>query len=416
MTEKIVLALSGRGANNAIQGMIEEYTNPLRDLGLSVVNVKMEPAELQYAVEQIAARKVAFALTWLGIGQDVPVVLGPERARNNVWEAFRVPLLKLHGDSPAYFVDRHSDVPRTSVNLYAASEFVHFRRRWLPQAKALTAVVPPMPLAPIDRTKIDLSIRRKGKLVFLKNGNSPTQLRQLWHDRLPKSVATLIENIAEEIVAIGLRPGPLHIGDCVADFLIAHGIAPESTGDLMLLLTAQIDDYLRRVKSQLIVESLLDLPVIIQGNLWEHVDFTGRRAKLIPGQDFESSRRIFSDELGIIDMSPNLDSGPHERVMRGAGSYACVLTNRQGWLTAALGEFEELTFEFNSESIRAKANDAISNPNRFVDLGIAFGDRFREIYTRQAYANTIVDFAELAALKCSAEKPVIQPFFVWPES
>ncbi len=416
MSEKIVLALSGGGANNAIQGMIEEYTNPLQDLGLSVVNVKMEPAELQYAVEQIAADKVAFALTWLGIGQDVPVVLGPERARSNVWEAFRVPLLKLHGDSPAYFVDRHSDVPRTSVNLYAASEFVHFRRRWLPQAKALTAVVPPMPLAPIDRSKIDLSIRRKGKLVFLKNGNSPTQLRQLWRDRLPKSVATLVEDMAEAIVAIGLRPGPLHIGDLIADFLVAHGIQPESTGDLMLFFTAQIDDYLRREKSQMIAEALLDLPVIIQGSLWEQVDFGGRRAKLVPGQDFESSRRVFSDELGIIDMSPNLDSGPHERVMRAAGSYACVLTNRQGWLTAALGEFEDLTFEFNPDSIRAKASDAISHPDRFLDLGVAFGERFREVYTRQAYANCIVDLAELAALRCGAEKPVIQPFFVWPRS
>jgi hypothetical protein len=416
MNEKIVLALSGGGANNAIQGMIEEYTSPLRDLGLSVVDVKMEPAELQYAVEQIAAGRVAFALTWLGIGQDIPVVLGPERARTNVWEAFRVPLLKLHGDSPAYFVDRHSDMPRTSVNLYAASEFVHFRQRWLPQAKALTAVVPPMPLAPIERSKIDLSTRRKGRLVFLKNGNSPTQLRQLWRDRLPQSIGTLVENMAEEIVAIAVRPGLLHIGDRVADFLIARGIQPESTGDLMLFFAAQIDDYLRRVKSQMIAEALLDLPVIIQGDLWEHVDFSGRRAKLIPGQDFESSCRMFSDELGIIDMSPNLDSGPHERVMRAAGSYACVLTNRQGWLTAALGEFEDLTFEFDPDSIRAKASDAISNPDRFVDLGVAFGDRFREIYSRQAYANAIVDLAELAALKCSAEKPVIQPFFVWPES
>ena len=416
MTEKIVLALSGGGANNAIRGMIEEYTSPLRDLGLSVVDVKMESAELQYAVEQIAAGKVAFALTWLGIGQDIPVVLGPDRARNNVWEAFRVPLLKLHGDSPAYFVDRHSDVPRTSVNLYAASEFVHFRRRWLPQAKALTAVVPPMPLAPIERSRIDLATRRKGRLVFLKNGNSPSQLRQLWRDRLPKSVATLLESMTEEIVPIGLRPGPLYVGDRIADFLAARGIQPESTGNLVLFFTAQIDDYLRRVKSQMIAEALLDLPVIIQGNLWEHVNFSGRRAKLLPGQDFESSRRIFSDELGIIDMSPNLDGGPHERVMRGAGSYACVLTNRQGWLTAALGEFEELTFEFNSDSIRAKANEAISNPDRFVDTGVAFGDRFREIYSRQAYANAIVDLAELAALQCSVEKPVIQPFFVWPES
>ena len=128
MADKIVLALSGGGANNAVRGMIEEYTNPLLDLGLSVVNVSMEPAELQYAVGQIAGGNVAFALTWLGIGQGLPVVLGPERSRTNVWEAFRVPLLKLHGDSPAYFVDRHGDLPRNSVNLYAASEFVHFRR------------------------------------------------------------------------------------------------------------------------------------------------------------------------------------------------------------------------------------------------------------------------------------------------
>jgi hypothetical protein len=396
--------------------MIEEYTNPLRDLGLSVVNVAMEPAELQYAVEQIAGGNVAFALTWLGIGQGLPVVLGPGRSQTNVWETFRVPLLKLHGDSPAYFVDRHSDEPRNSVNLYAASEFVHFRRRWLRQAKSLTAVVPPMALAPIERNKVDVSTRRQGKLVFLKNGNSPTQLRQLWRERLPQSVATLVENMADEIAAVGVRPGVLHIGDLVATFLTAHGIEPESTGDMMLFFTAQIDDYLRRVKSQMIAEALLDLSVIVQGNHWEHVDFSGRRAKLIEGQDFESSRRIFSDQLGIVDMSPNLDSGPHERVMRGAGSYASVLTNRQGWLTEAFGEFEDLTFEFNTESIRAKASDVISHPDRFLDLGVAFGQRFREVYTRQAYANYIVDLAELAALQWSAEKPVIQPFFIWPGS
>ena len=416
MTDKFVLAFGGQGANNAIQGMIAEYTQPLESLGLSVVQVAPEAAELRYAVEQIASGKICFAMTYLGIGQTLPVTVGPERVQKNVWEHFRVPLLKLHGDSPAYFVDRHSDVPRNSVNLYAAVEFVHFRRRWLPKARALTAVIPPMPLAPIDRREIDLSTRRQGKLVFLKNGNSPTLLRQLWRDRLPRSIATLVENMADEIVTIGMRPGVLHIGDVVATFLTAHGIEPESTGDLMLFFAAQIDDYLRRVKSQMIAEAMLDLPVIVQGNHWEHVDFSGRRAKLIEGQDFDSSRQIFLDQLGIVDMSPNLDSGPHERVMRGAGSYAPVLTNRQGWLTEAFGEFDDLTFEFNPDSIRARASEAISHPDRFLDLGIAFGERFREIYTRQAYANQIVDLAELAALQCSAEKPVIQPFFVWPGS
>jgi hypothetical protein len=79
MADKIVLALSRGGENDAVRGMIEEYTNPLQDLGLPVVNVAMEPAELRYGVEQIAGGKVAFALTWLVIGQDLPVVRGPQR-------------------------------------------------------------------------------------------------------------------------------------------------------------------------------------------------------------------------------------------------------------------------------------------------------------------------------------------------
>ena len=183
---------------------------------------------------------------------------------------------------------------------------------------------------------------------------------------------------------------------------------------LVRFFSAQLDDYLRRVKSRMIAESILDLPVLVQGAFWHHLDFTGRRAKLIAGQDYVSTQKIYSEQLGIVDMSPNTDMSPHERVQRAVGSFATVLTNRQGWLEDGFLGFEELMFEFDPDSIRERVSDAISNPGRYVDLGVAFGERFRELHPRENFANRVLDLAELAALQWSAAKPLIQPFFVWP--
>jgi hypothetical protein len=414
MTDKIVLALSGQGANDALRGLMAEYANALTELGLTVVHVSLSEGEIDYAVNQIAGGRVDFALTLQGLGQGISIATGTANTATNVWDAFRIPLIKLHGDSPAYFIDRHSDVPTTSANLYHASEFIHFRRRWLPNARTLTASVPPLTMSPLPRSAINASVRRSGKFVFLKNGNSPQTLRQRWFDQLPSSLARLVDEMANTITPHGLRPGVLHIADFVAEFLTSKGIELAPRSSLLFFFTAQLDDYLRRVKSEMIADAILDLPVIIQGSLWEHIDFVGRRAQLAQGQDFDATQRIYSEQLGIIDMSANVDTWPHDRVQRAAGSFAPVLTNRQGWLERDFPGFDAFTFEFDPESIKSRVSEAIANPERYLELGVAFGERFREVYPRDAFANRVIDMAELVALYVNPQKPSIQPFFVWP--
>ena len=411
--EKVVLVLPGGGANNAIQGMMTEFGTVLSAHGLNIVHITFEPPELQYAIDLMARGDVSFALTWLGIGQDISV--SDEDGRQlSAWDALRVPLVKIHADHPAYFSDRHRDTPRNSVNLYMAAEFMEFRRRWLPDARALTGLVPPWPIAPLPRAAVDLNKRRHGKLVFLKNGNSPRDLRHLWHERLTPAVAGLIDAMAEEILAIGLRPGKLLIGDFVASFIAGRGIEPESAVPLLPFFAAQLDDYLRRVKSEMIAKAILDFPVIVQGGLWDHVDFTGRRARLVPGEDFVASRRVFAEELGVIDMSPNMDSEPHDRMQRAAGSYSLVLSNKQTWIAEEFPGFEEITFEFDPESIKARIADVLARPDRYLELGVSFGERFREVHPMEAFVRRVVELADLAALQCAREKPLLQPFVVWP--
>ena len=54
MTSNLVFAFTGRGANDAIRGLMAEYADALGTLGLSVVEINvLEAAELQYVVEQM---------------------------------------------------------------------------------------------------------------------------------------------------------------------------------------------------------------------------------------------------------------------------------------------------------------------------------------------------------------------------
>jgi hypothetical protein len=88
----------------------------------------------------------------------------------------------------------------------------------------------------MDRDKVDLVKRRGGKLFFIKNGNSPAELRNLWRSRLPPTVVRLVEAIADEIEHIGTRAGPIHLGDFVADRIQAAGMVAGAPHNLVAFL------------------------------------------------------------------------------------------------------------------------------------------------------------------------------------
>jgi hypothetical protein len=352
----------------------------------------------------------------LGIGQDISVTTNQRETPVNVFELFSVPLVKLQGDLPAYFIDRHRDTPKNAINLYQAQEFVEFRKNWLRDAEALTSTLPPLAMVPVEREAIDFSARKGGTLYFLKNGNSPQNLEDLWNANLPSHTAAVILRMAHELKSTLTEPRPLHIGDWVANYLEAEGLGGAIPRKLVWFFSAQMDDYLRRVKSTMIAQSILDFPVVVQGSFWDHVDFSGKRARKVPGADVFASQEIVHKQLGVIDMSANVDSWPHDRVQRAAGSYSLVLTNRQQWLHERFPDFSDLTFEFDARSIAERVSDVLNRPGRYIDLAVAFGERFREVFPRAAFAEKILQLVDLTNLLWREPRPQIQNFFAWTDS
>jgi len=413
MENNVIIVFCGEGANSSIRGLMHDYANALIESGQCVVQLSFERPEIEYAVDLMRQRKVQFALTWLGFGQDLSGTMGQSTSTRNVFEFYQVPLVKLHGDLPAYYIDFHRDIPRNSVNLYQAFEFIAFRKAWLPQAQALTSLIPPMPMVPIERSSVDVTLRKRGKIFFIKNGNSAQALEAKWDEILPPRLARTTKRMARDLAGDHVRKAPIYLGDWVRRYLEAENAALDLPRELIWFFAAQMDDYLRRIKSTLIAEALLDFPVIVQGNFWDHIDFSGRRASRSPGMDVFSTQRVVLEELGVIDMSANVDTWPHDRVQRAAGSYSLVLTNRQSWLTERFPAFQDLMFDFDPHSIAARIDDVLSHRERYLELALEFGDAFRVAFPRQSFAETVLTLVDYTRWLCQDPRPQLQDFFVW---
>lgn len=410
-----VLVLTGKGENDALNMLMVSLAEVIAAAGLPVVFfdlARFDAAESRRFFETVASGRLRFALTYLGIGQDLEVET--KRSGNqNIWEFFNVPLLKLQGDLPGYFLERHGDFPRTSVNLYNSEEFLQFHAAVFPQAQCPSLLCDPWLISPSDPAAVDFAARTGGKLVFVKSGGDPEDLRRMWRERLPGGLVRQLEDLAAAFVDIGMAPGQLDFHRLVQAHFAQQGIDVRGNAPLFGFFAAQADDYLRRVKSTRVAQALLPLPVVIQGNRWEHLDTRGAVATLVPGQDFRATEEVFRTQLGVINVCPNVEYSGHDRLMRAAGTFAFALNNRNAWLEDLHPDLNAAGYTFEPESIRTAVDEALRHPERCVELGREFGRRFRARYRPEDFVDRLCTVAELARLRHAKPKPQLQPYMVW---
>jgi len=251
--------------------------------------------------------------------------------------------------------------------LYYYPEHHELRRR-LPYRVGLTGVVPPIPFDFTDKREIDFRRKEHGKLLFLKNGNDPEKLVRTWHDAMAAPTFIMLTELASVLVeGINCDTG-YDIDALVTARFLDKGWDISEFVNLRLFFVAQLDDYLRRIKSMMIADVLADFPVEIHGFNWEHIDFSRRRATYVPGGDYTQSKERILDSLGLVDMSPNTQRAPHDRAMRAFGLCTLCLTNKQHFFSEQFKDSGEFTYEFDKESLRTKVADVLGHPKRYVEL------------------------------------------------
>src|SRR5690606_16485239 len=125
-----------------------------------------------------------------------------------------------------------------------------------------------------EKCDIDFRQKESGKLLFLKNGNDPEKLVLMWRDGMPAPTFLALSDLASDLASDLSSERGCDIDATVCAYLRERGWDVEEFTTLRLFFIAQLDDYLRRMKSTLVADVLADYPVEIHGFNWEHMDFS----------------------------------------------------------------------------------------------------------------------------------------------
>jgi hypothetical protein len=407
-----VVCLSGASENDAISGIVQRFATMFRAHGYKVLHIDgTDQEQVTHLLACLQNDQLAFAFSYLGIYADLSFRSHANAPAVNAWEQFNVPFLSWHGDMPAYAPIRHSDVCATAVHIYPSLEFLRMRQRWWPQAATPAVMQRPFAMAVVVDANADAFEKEKGKIIFTKNGGDPKALRQQVLRQLPASLANHIQAFWEHVWPIAKAREAVYWMDEASAFCESNQMP--TSPELLRLMCSLADDWTRRMKSTLIATALLDLPVVIQGARWEHLRQHNVKAELRPGQTFAQTNDSFAKALAVVDMSPNIAHGCHERVLRCAGLNTLVLSNRTPWLATEFPDLNAAGFDFEVESIRQSVETVRARPADAVALGREFGHQFAQKFSDSSFVAHVSAQAEAVRFLRQAQKPTIQPFYFW---
>jgi hypothetical protein len=409
----VVLFLSGRTMGDALGATGRTLKGLFEEFGHEFVEINFGENDAVDRLNQtITTRPIECALSHVGMGADFMGQTQDER-QFNLWTANRIPFISFFGDSPAYFFDRHVVSGWNFACLYAFPEHYELRKR-LPHCRGILGITPVRPIDETTKAQIDFRAKESGKLLFLKNGNDPERLVRMWRESLPPRIFEILAELGGELVGGMQKEQGCDIDSLVCAYFRNKGVDIDEMTNLRLLFVAQLDDYLRRVKSTLMAEALREFPVQIHGYNWEHVDFSGGRAEYVYGADYAASKDLIKEALGIIDMSPNTSRNPHDRALRAYGLYTLCLTNEQAFFAQHFARHQDFTFRFEKESLQSKVADVLTNPKRFVELGLEVADSFRKRFDALAFVQTLLEISACLRLGAGPRPPNMQDYFAWP--
>jgi hypothetical protein len=408
-----VLFLSGTTRGSTLEEIGRSFGRDFEALGIGFMEISLLDQEnLLDNLKRVNFEEIKFVFSWASMGLGIRM-RDDNGKELDLWHEIGVPFITVHGDSPVYFFDRHVVRDSKVVTFYSFSEHCALRKR-LPHVNGPVDTVQPGPLNKIPIDQLDWERKKSGKILFLKNGKDPARLKLFWSSCLEARPLQAILDLAAELESDLDSPTGNQIDDLVTHYFLDQGFDIDRLLKLRLFFVAQLDDYLRAVKCTRMAEALMDFPIEIRGNEWGHLDFTGKKATYIDECDYAKSIDLIRNSFGLIDVSPNTVSLPHDRFMRACGAHTFCLTNEQAFLDE-LPHSCSLGFRFEKESLQEKAAYILDHKASAIEMGIEVAAAYGAKHPSTETPLKMLEYASLVKLDNLKQRPLgSQDFFVWP--
>jgi hypothetical protein len=386
-----------------VRGLVQHFAPSWRTAGLNLVELDISAAEWKAQLKQILeTRKIAFVLSTSGIGANIQI------DGQNLWTRLNLPVFSLLLDHPAYLAANHTGLPNATVLGYMFRDHALYQASDVRAGNIVTSIdygVPDLPVRPIQEV-----VNSGSRLVFAKTGNSPFALAQSWR-QAPK-----IERVLHDVLdALALeRNGFAFVTQfqkLIGQVAAAHRLELSRFDLLSRFLIAQIDDYIRRLKSTAIATALLPFDVDVFGAAWEHIDTRGARARFHGPVAYETLEAGFPLAAGSLTMNPNIDLSAHDRFFTAIGAGIMPLSDRNSYIEAVFPEAMPYSFDFSPGSIAAALEKIVHAPVIALETARAMRQRTRATAGVEQAATAILEIMQSAAFLHFTPKPA-QNFFV----
>lgn len=398
-----ILSLTWKSAYQSVRGLVLHFATAWRHAGFELIELDISAPGWEVQLKNVlAAKKIEFVLSTSGIGAKIQI------DGENLWAKLNLPVFNLLLDHPAYLAANHTGQPGTSVLGYMFRDHALYQASDVRSGNLVTSIdygVPDLSLRPISEVKSG-----RPRIVFAKTGNSPSALAQSWRaaPKLERLLHDVLDALALERNGFAFVTGfpPL-----VAQVAAAHRFELQPFDLLSRFLIAQIDDYIRRLKSTAIAKALLPFEVDVFGTAWEHIDTKGAKAKFHGPVDYAALEAGFSSATASLTMNPNIDLSAHDRFFTAIGAGVMPLSDRNSYIAERFPEAVPYSFDFLPGSIEAVLEKVFSMPEAALETARAMRARTRVTDGVEQAATAILEAIQSARFLHFMPKPA-QNFFV----
>lgn len=364
---KTIVSFVGENENGILRQLSHDLMRQLEPEGFSGHVIDLGRSDWLQQFSPLLQKGIYVALGHAGIGA------GLEINGQSLWDAVKVPFVSIMADPPSAVPQNHAVKSRYVANAYIFEEWLRFQKRFIRSAQfsTLAESTGVVPNALCNQTAWR---DRSQRMVFVKTGEDPQVRRQTWSNIPPRW-----RNVLEEAsrCAIGRQTGD--ITDILVDACVAHNIQTESRQEIFYFLFQQCDLYVRSYRANELVKALLSLPVDIYGRGWDHLKGSATTARFHSAIDAGRLYELYADTQFLLNTSPNIASGIHERVGCGLASRCCAVSDRNEFSEKNLKDIP-VFFGFDSfdPDLPTYMSDLYHSKTDYTDLtltGLAYADQ-----------------------------------------
>ncbi len=383
--KKKILLIQWSGSNyDSLRHLQDLLGTQFQTLGFEIEKLALnDPQFIDILINFLQSKEIYFAMGFSGVGVDVY-----DSNKQLIWEAFKTPFFNWCCDHPCYFPARHQLSSPWVIHGFVFPDHARYSNDFF-NANGITFQAHLG--APVKKPAAQMNValkNRNNKIIYAKSGTDIDAIEKKWLT-MPESIRKILFSAKEELQYQSTE-NAFEVIKRLAD---EENIFLSPNNAFALNIIREIDIYIRGWRANLAIKSLLNYPVDVYGNGWDHMNVSQSKGATFHGAlDLASLLNIFPNYLGCLSINPFIEDSVHDRVFYALAENVVPLSDQNRFSITHLPLLQKYSFKFNQESIISSVEQLLENPSNALELTHSTQVKLEEKFSLDSSAKKIIEF------------------------